>query len=303
MANADEGIAEEQPTVVKKKKRIPPPPHGGAWKVAYADFVTAMMAFFLLLWLLNVTTDSTREGISDYFEPEGLSEEQTGSGGAGKGLALQAEGALRSSGSPPSVTVSIPTFGGEKSGTTQDEKKAPKARAGGDTKGYDKQHDDEENQQLETAADTLRQAIQEIPELTELQESLLIENLPEGMRIMLVDQQKISLFRSASPILTNKGEHLCAIIATILRELPHDIRIVGHTDRSKFGGPNYSKWELSADRANSVRRALDKYNVNPNRVKRISGKADHSLLDNKNPGSPRNRRIDILLVRQKKTRE
>jgi len=300
MANADEGISGEAPIVFKKKKRIAAPPHGGAWKVAYADFVTAMMAFFLLLWLLNVTTEAQKEGISDYYEPEGVSEEQTGTGGVLKGLALQAEGALRSSGSPPSVTVSIPTFGSEESGKTKDEKEAPKAREGGDTKGSDKQRDDEENQQLETAAEALRQAIQEIPELAELQDSLLIENTPEGMRIMLVDQQKISLFRSASPTLTNKGEHLFAIIAAILRELPQELRITGHTDRSKFGGPNYSNWELSGDRANTVRRTLNKYKVDPSRVKRVSGKAGRSLLDKKNPISPRNRRVDILLVRQKK---
>ena len=300
MADEDEDIPGEVPIVLKKKIRVAAPPHGGAWKVAYADFVTAMMAFFLLLWLLNVTTEDTKEGISDYFEPVGMTEEQTGSGGAGKGLALQSEGALRSSGSPPSVTVSIPTFGGEESGKVQDEKDAPKAREGGDTKGSDKQHDEEEKQQLETAAETLRQAIQEIPELNELQESLLIENMPEGMRIMLVDQPNVSLFTSASTILTNKGEHLCAIIATIVRELPHDLRITGHTNRSKLGGPNHSNWELSGNRANSVRRALNKYKVNSDRFIRISGKADRSLLDKKDPASPRNRRISILLIRQMK---
>ena len=300
MADEDEDIPGEVPIVLKKKIRVAAPPHGGAWKVAYADFVTAMMAFFLLLWLLNVTTEDTKEGISDYFEPVGMTEEQTGSGGAGKGLALQSEGALRSSGSPPSVTVSIPTFGGEESGKVQDEKDAPKARVGGDTKGSDKQHDEEENQQLETAAETLRQAIQEIPELTDLQDSLLIENMPEGMRIMLVDQPNVSLFPSASTILTNKGEHLCAIIATIVRELPHDLRITGHTNRSELGGPNHSNWELSGNRANSVRRALNKYKVNSDRFIRISGKADRSLLDKKDPASPRNRRISILLIRQMK---
>jgi chemotaxis protein MotB len=300
MANAEDGLTGEAPTVVKKKKRIPAPPHGGAWKVAYADFVTAMMAFFLLLWLLNVTTEAQKEGISNFYEHEGVSEEQTGSGGVLKGLALSTEGALRSSGSPPTVTVSIPTFGSEKSGTTKDKKDAPKARRGGDTKGEDKKRDDEEVQQLEAAAQALRQAIQEIPELAELQDSLLIENTPEGMRIMLVDQQKISLFKGGSRTLTQKGEHLFAIIAAVLRELPHELRITGHTDQGKFGGPNYSNWELSGDRANAVRKVLKKYNVNPNRIKRVAGKAGNEPLDPKNPVSPRNRRVDILLVRQKK---
>ncbi|HAA92026.1 MAG TPA: chemotaxis protein MotB [Rhodospirillaceae bacterium] len=295
---ADDGLLDEPPLVVKKKKRIPAEPHGGAWKVAYADFVTAMMAFFLLLWLLNVTTEATKAGISDYYEPEGVSEEQTGSGGVLKGLALAAEGALRSSGSPPSVSVAIPTFGSEKTGSTDADKDAPQSREGGDTKGAEDKRDQKENQQFETAAQSLRQAIQEIPELAELQDSLLIENTPEGLRIMLVDQQKISLFKSGATTLTQKGEHLFAIISAILRELPHNLRITGHTDRSKFGGPNYSNWELSGDRANTVRKTLTKFKVDPKRVRRVAGKADRDLLDKKNPSSPRNRRVDILLVRR-----
>jgi chemotaxis protein MotB len=82
--------------------------------------------------------------------------------------------------------------------------------------------------------------------------------------------------------------------------LPHELRITGHTDQGKFGGPNYSNWELSGDRANAVRKVLKKYNVNPNRIKRVAGKAGNEPLDPKNPVSPRNRRVDILLVRQKK---
>ena len=93
--------------------------HGGAWKVAYADFVTAMMAFFLLLWLLNVTTEDKKQGISNFFEPIGVTINQTGSGGVLKGLAMSVKGALRSAGSPPSVTVTIPTFGSQDQGTSQ----------------------------------------------------------------------------------------------------------------------------------------------------------------------------------------
>jgi chemotaxis protein MotB len=290
----------EDPIVIKRVKRMPAEPHGGAWKVAYADFVTAMMAFFLLLWLLNVTTEATKAGISDYYEPEGVSEEQTGSGGTLKGLALAVEGALKSAGSPPSITVSIPTFGSDEAGSSDDTKESAEAREGGDTKGADDKRDDIEMKQFDQAAEALRQALQDIPELAEMQDSLLIENTPEGLRITLVDQQKINLFKAGSTTLSEKGEHLFAIVAAILRELPHRLRITGHTDAAGFGAANYSNWELSGDRANTVRRVLQKYNVDPKRVERVSGKADRELLDSKNPKSPRNRRVDVLLLRQKK---
>jgi len=118
MADTLEG-AEQGPIILRKKVMLPEEPHGGAWKVAYADFVTAMMAFFLLLWLLNVTTEDKKQGISDFFEPIGVSEEQTGSGGVLKGLAMAAEGALRSAGSPPRITVPIPTFGSRDAGASE----------------------------------------------------------------------------------------------------------------------------------------------------------------------------------------
>ena len=111
--------ANEGPIILRKKIMLPEEPHGGAWKVAYADFVTAMMAFFLLLWLLNVTTEDKKQGISNFFEPIGVSEEQTGSGGVLKGLAMSVEGALRSAGSPPRITIAIPTFGSQDAGSTE----------------------------------------------------------------------------------------------------------------------------------------------------------------------------------------
>ncbi|MFT6581432.1 MAG: flagellar motor protein MotB [Alphaproteobacteria bacterium] len=102
------------PIIIKKRIKPKENPHGGAWKVAFADFVTARMAFFLLLWLLNVTTDSQKQGISNLFEPDSFTDgDDAGAGGTLKGLALTAEGALKSSGSPPSVSVPIPSFGGQ----------------------------------------------------------------------------------------------------------------------------------------------------------------------------------------------
>lgn len=291
------GLKDKGPLVVKRIKHIPAPPHGGAWKVAYADFVTAMMAFFLLLWLLNVTTESTKQGISDFYEPVGISKVQTGSGGSLAGLSLNAEEALKSAGSPPSIKAAMPTFGAVKTGTTDEKRKLPESREGGDTKGSNAKRDKVDNQQFEITAESLRKAVQEISEISDLRESLLIGITPEGLRIMLFDQQNTRLFAVGNSELTEKGERLFAIISSVLRDLPHELRITGHTGEGEIKKQNYSYWELSGNRANSVRRTLIKYNVNPKRIRRIAGRANQELLDKKKPDSPRNRRIDILLIR------
>ncbi len=294
------GLKAKGPIVVKRTKILPAPPHGGAWKVAYADFVTAMMAFFLLLWLLNVTTESTKQGISDFYEPVGISKVQTGSGGAMAGLSLNSKEALKSPGSPPSVKAAMPTFGSVKTGSADERERVPEPREGGDTKGADSKRDKLDNEQFETTAESLRKAIQEISEISDLRESLLIGITPEGLRILLFDHQNTRLFASGNSILTEKGERLFAIISSILRDLPHHLRITGHTGRGENRQQNYSNWELSSDRANSVRKTLTKYRIDPRRIERIAGRADQELLDPKIPDSPRNSRIDILLIRHNK---
>jgi len=225
---------------------------------------------------------------------------QTGSGGAMAGLSLNSKEALKSPGSPPSVKAAMPTFGSVKTGSADERERVPEPREGGDTKGADSKRDKLENEQFETTAESLRKAIQEISEISDLRESLLIGITPEGLRILLFDHQNTQLFASGNSILTDKGERLFAIISSILRDLPHHLRITGHTGRGENRQQNYSNWELSSDRANSVRKTLTKYRIDPRRIERIAGRADQELLDPKIPDSPRNSRIDILLLRHNK---
>jgi len=287
------------PLILRKKIKLPEEPHGGAWKVAYADFVTAMMAFFLLLWLLNVTTEDKKQGISDFFEPVGVSSEQTGSGSVLKGLAMDAQGALRSAGSPPRVTVAIPTFGSTDSGQSEGKNDAPEAIGGGYTDGIDDQNVDfSEDQKFKEVIASLRQAVQEIPELSQMQDNLLLEQTPDGLLIQILDRVKLRMFDPFTATLTERGQHLVAIIASISGPLKNKISLTGHTDSWAAPKPEAGKkWEISGNRAENARRTLIGFGVGKNRFFRVVGRADKDPLHASAPKSERNNRISILLLR------
>ena len=277
------------PVFVKKIKPLDAP-HGGAWKVAYADFVTAMMAFFLLLWLLMVATDEQKHGFSEYFEPQKASTEQIGTGGVLAGLALTAEGALRSAGSPPTVTVALPTFGGEADEESEGEsgKKSSAEQAAAR----------EEAEQFAKAESKLRKAIENAPELRTMRDSLLIDQTPEGLRIQIVDQEGVAMFKSGSAEMRDQARALLALVTNVVATLPNKVAISGHTDSVKFGSSNYTNWELSGDRANASRRALVESGLPSDRIEKVVGKADRDHLFADQPESHRNRRIAIVLLRE-----
>jgi chemotaxis protein MotB len=292
--------AVEPPLILRKTIKLPEEPHGGAWKVAYADFVTAMMAFFLLLWLLNVTTEDKKQGISDFFEPVGVSKEQTGSGSVLKGLAMDAQGALRSSGSPPRITVAIPTFGSRDTGSSEGKEDAPAVVGGGYTDGVDEhQVDDADDDRFKQVIAALRQAVQEIPELAQMQDNLMLEPTPEGLLIQILDRTKLRMFAGKDSTYTERGKHLIAIIASIIGPLPNRISITGHTDDWDKSIPEGGrKWEISGNRADAARVILSAFGVAKPRFARVIGKADKEPLQ---PGvlkSDHNNRVSILLMRR-----
>jgi chemotaxis protein MotB len=302
--------------------------HGGAWKVAYADFVTAMMAFFLLLWLLNVTTDVQKRGIADYFEPTlSMKSETSGSGGILGGQSLGQPGALTQNLSAPSITVPIPTDRQLEDGDEGDEAgDSHKAKHPGDPQKGEKANDpdktdsgtaaakldkataamaaaaaaEKENRQFAAAEFALRQAIQDVPDLKDLAENLMVDRTPEGLRIQLVDQEKVSMFALGSSDMAESAKKLMELVAQAVQKLPNKISITGHTDATPFAkAGNYGNWELSSDRANASRRALIAAGLPPERVNRVIGTADRDPLIVDQPSSPRNRRISIVLLSER----
>lgn len=318
-------MADNKAIIIKRvKKGGHAAHHGGAWKVAYADFVTAMMAFFLLLWLLNAVTEEQLTGIADYFAPTTVSKSASGAGGMLGGQTV-GQGAMSSQGTTPSFALALPppTIGsggdaltdpkeGGDEGSGPGEGGAAPGR-GGDQAGKKDQSDKaqsvseaalaaanqaKEQQQFQQVQAELKQAINSIPELKKLANSLMVDNTPEGLRIQIVDQDGLAMFPSGSPDMLGHTRALLDAVARIIKQLPEKVAIAGHTDATPFlGDTSYGNWELSADRALATRRALLASGVPVDRIDRVVGKADTEPLDAKNAGDPRNRRITIVLLR------
>ncbi len=320
-------------------------------EAAYADFVTAMMAFFLLLWLLNAVTEEQLQGIADYFAPTTVSQSNNGAGGMLGGQVI-GKGAQTSNSAPPAVALSLPPptigEGGEsltdpKEGMSDQDLEGlsdkPNEQAGTglaasgtgkpkDSKAKNEQaaavqatlqpqqqqltaaqiseqqlaqaQAEKEQQEFEKAQAALKQAINSIPELAKLADSLLVDNTPEGLRIQIVDQEGLAMFPSGSADMFGHTHALLNLVGRVIKQLPEKISISGHTDSIPFSGQNnYSNWELSADRALAARRVLTgEGGVPQTRVERVIGQADTDPLLKDDPGNPRNRRLTIVLLRQ-----
>lgn len=288
----------QQPIIIKKVKAHGHAHHGGAWKVAYADFVTAMMAFFLLLWLLNATTEEQKAGISNYFSPVSVSSNSSGSGGLFGGTDFTSEASL-SSGSGPgdgAAVVQLPPVDSAEFDVDADGDSLPETI---DEDELAELVAKQEEEQFEKAAAELRQAIRSVPELAELQDSLVVEQTPEGLRIQLLDQEQVSMFGLGSTEPEEETRRLLSLVAEAVKHLPNKLSISGHTDGRPFhGASGYSNWELSADRANAARRLLIDAGIEASRVAQVQGRADTELLVPEDPTSPRNRRISVVLLRE-----
>ncbi|MEM6625578.1 MAG: flagellar motor protein MotB [Pseudomonadota bacterium] len=294
-------MAGNQPVVIKKvKKVVGGGHHGGAWKVAYADFVTAMMAFFLLMWLINTTSPEQKRGIADYFAPASVSKSTQGSDGMLGGTAFQDDGARSGGSSRPSPPQQMDSE--ETNETTR-----TKNKNGGDTgqtkaeiteDALNKAIANRERAEFERAEQSLRQAMEDLPDLAELSKHLIIDQTPEGLRIQLVDQEGRAMFAAASPTPLPRTERLLQAVSQIIQKLPNRISISGHTDTQPGPDPNYSNWELSSDRANAARRILRETGVEPGRIFQVSGKASSEPLFPDDPDLPGNRRISIVLLRE-----
>lgn len=286
--------------IIKRIKKSEGAHHGGSWKVAYADFVTAMMAFFLLLWLLNVTTDEQKALISSYFAPADprIAENTSGADGVMGGTTISPDGAQTSTLEPVTSQQREPAVGvGREDGEEGEEKQQiSEERLAEELERLDKKA-------FENTKEKLQQAIESSPELKELEKNLLIDMTPEGLRIQIVDQEGKPMFELGSAKPMPEAERLLRLIAGIVRDLPNKISIRGHTDSKSYGkDASYTNWELSADRANASRRVMLQGDISgklpPDRVENVQGRADREHLVENDPESARNRRISIILLKQ-----
>jgi chemotaxis protein MotB len=211
---------------------------------------------------------------------------------------MDAQGALRSAGSPPRIIVAIPTFGSRDTGETQGKNDSPAVVGGGYTDGIDQQHIDEaEESEFKKVIAALRQAVQESPELAQMQDNLLLEQTPDGLLIQILDRVKVPMFADDGAGLTERGKHLLAIIGSIIERLPNKITITGHTDGLDPKVPESArKWEISGNRANAARGVLAAFGVGKARFARVIGKADREPFQIGVPQAERNDRITILLM-------
>jgi len=307
-------VADERPIIVKRIKKVEGGHHGGAWKVAYADFVTAMMAFFLLLWLLNAVTEEQKKGIANYFRPT-LAVQNTSatftiltgqsqpmddmSGGASQSAesddeeqAMQQAPATGEGDRPQTYEGDKPDIGqGDQPQPGKGDKPVDLAEAEAAVKA-------EEQKQFEQIKNDIKNAIEESPDLKQLEKNLKIDQTEDGIRIQLLDQEKISMFPSGSAAMEPRSKELLGKVAEVVKTLPNKIEITGHTDAKPYpGANNYTNWELSADRANASRRVLVGAGISADRLNKIEGRADTDPFVKSDPFDPQNRRISIVLLR------
>ena len=272
-----------RPIIVKKIKKTAAGHHGGAWKIAYADFVTAMMAFFLLMWLLGSTSKAQKEGISDYFKTP-LMLALTG------GTAVGASDTLIKGGGGKDLT--------KKQGQVKPVDGSKEKEKSVDVKDAKQALEKAEKAKLEELKAKIEKAIEDSPTLSKFKKQLLLDITSEGLRIQIVDEQNRPMFASSKAEMQPYAQQILQEIGKMLNGVTNKISLSGHTDAVPYpsGDKGYSNWELSSDRANASRRELIAGGMDEAKLLRVVGLSSASLFDKENPLSPSNRRISIIVM-------
>jgi chemotaxis protein MotB len=277
----------QRPIIVKRIKKTVGGAHGGAWKIAYADFVTAMMAFFLLMWLLGSTAKGDLQGIADYFQTP-LKVALMGGSGSGDSSSI-----IKGGGQDLTRTE-----GQQKKGEIREEKRVINLKAA------EAEHARQEKRKLAELKERIEQAIENSPALKQYRNQMLLDMTSEGLRIQIMDEFNRPMFATGSAQVQPFARDILREIGKALNDVPNAISISGHTDAQPYAGGSkgYSNWELSADRANAARRELIAGNLVEERFRRVVGLSSAVLFDLSNPLNPVNRRISIIVM-NKRTEE
>lgn len=272
-------MSTNQPIIIKRIKKVEAGHHGGAWKIAFADFAVAMMAFFLVMWLLSAATPEQKKAISGYFkDPIGFS---------------------------ASASPYVIDLGGTPT-------PAPEQTLNPDSEARELEVDDDlsilmeqlEQERLQMLLQELQAKIDENDQLRPYREQIHFSITQEGLRIQIVDDEQRPMFALGSARLQTYFEDILYMMAGSIRSVPNKISIGGHTDAKPYSGEgDFGNWELSANRANAARRALRAGGLDEHQIARVAGYASSSLFDRNHPYSPVNRRIDIVVLTKKAQQE
>ncbi|MFC5512854.1 flagellar motor protein MotB [Massilia jejuensis] len=280
---ADEGM---RPIIVKRIKKTAGGHHGGAWKIAYADFVTAMMAFFLLMWLLGSTSKGDLDGISEFFKNPLKVAMEGGSGSGDSSSVIKGGG-----------TDLTRRNGQVKKGDIEPDKKTY------DLNAAKAALEKAEGERLKSLKAKIESVIEANPTLKKYQNQLLLDITSEGLRIQIVDEQNRPMFALAKATLQPYTSDILHVLGMVLNDVPNRIGLSGHTDSTPYSSDaGYSNWELSADRANASRRAMVVGGLADEKILRVVGLAAAAPLDRADPFNPINRRISIIVM-NKRTEE
>ena len=284
----------ERPIIIVKRRRSSGGGHhGGAWKVAYADFVTAMMAFFLVMWLVASVNKEQRAAIFEYFRNPSMEQGQS-------------TRAVKGANGPGGASTSPINLHGGMDAPKTAVKKAETGLAAGsqatlpDVESAQRVAAEAERRQLESLMEDLRKAIDQSPVLRAFKDQLLLDITPEGLRIQIVDAQNRPMFDLGSSKLKDYTGTILHELAGYLNSVPNRLSLSGHTDTTPYIAQNgYTNWDLSADRANAARRALEAGGLHADKVARVIGLSSAVLFDRENSRNPINRRISIIVMTKK----
>ena len=301
------GVGNNRPIIiVKRAKKRGDAYHGGAWKVAYADFVTAMMAFFLVMWLVTAVSKEERAAIFDYFKNPSMepgksvkpAPGQAGPGGAstspinlGGGLDAPRTTVVEK----PGIGTPVTLVNREKPTEITPEQKADLE---------EKVKVEMEKKRLDALMQDLKEAINKSQALEPFKDQLLLDITPEGLRIQIVDAQNRPMFDLGSSRLKRYTAEILHELTPYLSSVPNRLSLSGHTDTTPYAGiTGYTNWDLSTDRANAARRALEASGLSTDKIARVVGLSSSVLFDKANPRSPINRRISIIVMTREAEQE
>jgi chemotaxis protein MotB len=299
MAATPKSGDQPRPIYVKRVKKVAGGHHGGAWKVAYADFVTAMMAFFMVMWLVTAVSKEQRAAIFDYFKNPSMepgksvkpAPGQMGPGGASSSpinLGGGLDAPKTSLQKTDKIGATVMTEAAKPIDLQTEEQRAAQAEA---------EHREKEKQQLDALMADLKEAIAKSQALEPFKDQLLLDITPEGLRIQILDAQNRPMFDIGSSRLKRYTREILREVTGYLRTVPNKLSLTGHTDAAPYAGlTGFTNWDLSTDRANAARRAFESAGLETERISRVVGMGSSVLFDKDHPRSAVNRRISIVVL-------